>query len=195
MAFKKGNKPWNKGNTGAQTAWNKGKKQWATKRHPRLGAVVSAETREKLRHAALGKKYHLGHKHTEEAKRKVSVANTGRVRTPEHCAAISKAQKGNTHAWKNGNTPIRLKIWRSEEYRLWRTAVFERDDYTCQHCGTSNGNGITVTLNADHIKPFALYPELRFDVSNGQTLCVSCHRKTPTYGGRTRTKQILQVNH
>ena len=36
-------------------------------------------------------------------------------------------------------------------------------------------------LNADHIKPFSLFPELRFDLNNGRTLCVECHKKTDTY--------------
>ncbi len=65
------------------------------------------------------------------------------------------------------------------EYRDWRAAVFERDDYTCQVCGQRGGK-----LNADHIKRFADFPELRFEVSNGRTLCVECHRLTPTYGNR-----------
>ena len=37
-------------------------------------------------------------------------------------------------------------------------------------------------LSQYHIKPFADYPDLRFELSNGRTLCVPCHTKTPTYG-------------
>ena len=33
-------------------------------------------------------------------------------------------------------------------------------------------------MNADHIKPWAYYPELRYDINNGRTLCVEHHRLT-----------------
>ena len=60
----------------------------------------------------------------------------------------------------------------TEEYRNWRTEVFNRDDFKCQICNQVGG-----TLNAHHIKEFAKNPELRFDVDNGITLCESCHKK------------------
>jgi predicted restriction endonuclease len=83
---------------------------------------------------------------------------------------------------KGGVTPINLLIRRSYAYLKWRKQVFERDRYTCQFCGAHTGNGHRVTLNADHVKSFALYPELRFEISNGRTLCLSCHRKTDNFG-------------
>lgn len=79
--------------------------------------------------------------------------------------------------WKGGITPLNHVIRTSAEYESWRKAVFKRDDYTCQECGQYGRQ-----LNADHIKPFATYPEYRFDIENGRTLCASCHRKTPTWG-------------
>lgn len=78
---------------------------------------------------------------------------------------------------KDPVTPVNQRIRKSTEYRLWRKAVFERNKYACVWCLEVGGR-----LNADHIKPFAYYPELRFAIDNGRTLCNSCHLKTDTYG-------------
>src|SRR3990167_9579933 len=80
-------------------------------------------------------------------------------------------QQGKRHPnWRGGITSERVKIWRSNKYKEWRKTVFERDKYTCQICGNKNGNGHRVFLNADHIKSFNQFPELRFDTTNGRTL-------------------------
>lgn len=98
-----------------------------------------------------------GKHHTKETKKKIS----------ENHADTSGINSG---SWKGGVTPIHERIRKSKEYILWRTAVFTKDNYSCAKCGEKDGK-----LNADHIKPFALYPELRFAIDNGQTLCKKCH--------------------
>lgn len=75
-----------------------------------------------------------------------------------------------------GAQKYRTGIWRGVEYKLWRESVFARDKYTCRWCGVVGGK-----LNAHHIKPFCDYPELRFAIDNGLTLCYSCHKKTDTW--------------
>lgn len=78
--------------------------------------------------------------------------------------------------WKGGVTPWYRKIKNSTEYKQFRKKVLGRDDYKCVLCGAGEN------LCVDHIKPFSLYPELRTEVSNGRTLCMSCHYKTKTFG-------------
>ena len=94
----------------------------------------------------------------------------------------------NSHLWKGGVTKENDKIRKSTEYRDWRIAVFERDNYTCQNCGVIGGD-----LQADHIKPFAYFIELRFDISNGRTLCKPCHHKTPTFGEKAKEYEYTKI--
>lgn len=68
-------------------------------------------------------------------------------------------------------------IRNSLEYVEWRNKVFDRDKYTCKKCGQVGGQ-----LNAHHIKPFATHEDLRFELSNGMTLCVKCHREVHRKG-------------
>jgi 5-methylcytosine-specific restriction endonuclease McrA len=117
-----------------------------------------------------------GRKHTPETRRKIS--------------ETAKAKREQHHLWRGGVSDINKKIRNGVEYKLWRDSVFERDKYTCIWCGQKGGK-----LNADHIKPFALFPELRFAIDNGRTLCVECHKKTDTYAQQyNQLKKIYKIN-
>lgn len=76
--------------------------------------------------------------------------------------------------WQGGLTEEHQRIRHSKEYDEWRFSVYKRDHYECQHC---NKKCSAEEIVAHHIKPFAEYQELRFEVDNGTTLCRSCHKK------------------
>ena len=133
----------------------------------------------------------------DEIRKKISISNLGKPKSLEHRKNIANAQKfisletrkkrsdslkalyrsGKHPMWKGGISSVNELIRKSFEYKLWRKAVFERDNYTCIWCGRKDK-----TIKADHIKRFADYPELRFAIDNGRTLCDKCHKTTDTYG-------------
>ena len=82
----------------------------------------------------------------------------------------------NNHNWKGGITPLNKKIRKCQKWKKWRLQVFERDNYTCQYCKLKG-----VFLHPHHLKPVfmcidTLDLESIFDVNNGLTLCVECHK-------------------
>jgi hypothetical protein len=146
----------------------------------RKGIVYSEETKEKMRTSHLGKR---GYKHSEATKKKIGGSNS---------VALSGVPRpwrtgSNNPMWRGGVTKPNEAFRKSLSYRKWRTSVFVRDDYTCQIC-KSRGK----TLHADHIKPFAYFPELRLDINNGRTLCYNCHIKTDTYSNRYK-KYVVAI--
>ncbi len=78
---------------------------------------------------------------------------------------------GEKHPFWKGTRVKRRRWFNRKICLLWSKTVRERDNYTCQICGSKNH-----TL-AHHIKNWENYPELRFNVDNGITYCLSCHSK------------------
>lgn len=141
-------------------AWKKRRETFVP---PMKDKKMSEEARRKMSEAAKNRPSNrLGKGHSLETRAKISA--TTRERTP---------RGPECHSYKDGKYPERRKQRFSMEYKRWRFDVFMRDRFTCQHCGDNRGRN----LHAHHIKPFATHPELRFEISNGITLCETCHAK------------------
>ena len=59
---------------------------------------------------------------------------------------------------------------RDPKWEKWRTKVFKRDKYKCKICGKVGGR-----INPHHIISKFLFPDLKYRVMNGVTLCYECH--------------------
>ena len=147
-----------------------------------------------------------GMKSSEETIRKLIESHKGKKRPPfskDWKKNMSEAKKGRigywrgkrrptgekSSNWKGGITSEHLKIRSSIEFRLWREAVFARDNFTCQKCGDNKGHN----LNSHHIQNFSQYPELRTSIENGITFCRNCHKEFhKIYGKANNNKE--QIN-
>ena len=137
---------------------------------------------------------------SSSTKRKLSEAKTmgyasGKYVPHNRGKRMSEAQKrkiAETRRIRYGTrASLNKKVRYTSKYKSWRTAVFQRDSYTCQRCGTSSKKArCRVYLHAHHRVPLdVLLRGLTFakamqcpsvwDISNGETLCVSCHRREP----------------
>jgi hypothetical protein len=79
----------------------------------------------------------------------------------------------------------------NKQYQEWRLAVLERDSYTCQDCGAKED------LDVHHIIMWKDDKDKRYDISNGLTLCYSCHKAVhPWYRrkGRKEEKDVPESN-
>ncbi len=171
----------------------------------KIGHKVSKETREKISKTLTGRKCK---QFSKEHRINMSKARKGIKLTEKHKENIRKTgnlftseqMKGNTNGFPKGNIPHnkgkkhsycgekhwnwkggvtkankyeRQRLGQLAIYKDWRMSVFLRDNFTCQFCGLRG-----VYLEAHHIKRWCDYPELRFDIDNGVTLCKDCHSIT-----------------
>lgn len=172
--FKKGQKPWNIGKVGSEWAKKHGIGKWMK------GRKLSQETRKKM--SLNNSRYWKGKKRSPDTRMKISQGHLGKKVSEKTRQLLREKNSKEKHPqWKGGITPINKSIRNSLEYKLWRESVLKRDNWTCVWCGARSGRGKRIILNADHIKPFCLFPVLRFALDNGRTLCEDCHRKTETY--------------
>ncbi|WP_037471602.1 HNH endonuclease [Sinorhizobium fredii] len=64
-------------------------------------------------------------------------------------------------------------VQKDKRWKWLRLQAKRRDGFKCVQCGASGD------LEVDHVKPVRTHPELSFELTNLQTLCVRCHaRKT-----------------
>lgn len=102
------------------------------------------------------------------------ISNRNKIIDPRGCPECNNNSNrigDKNPAWKGGVSSENSKIRNSLEYAEWRINVFKRDNYICQCCGDNKGGN----LHAHHILNFSEYPDLRFLIANGITLCDSCH--------------------
>jgi len=157
----------------------------------------------------IGGKSCRGKPKSEEHKRKISNTKKGVPRPPsdkygmseEARKRLSKERSGeNCHWWKDGRTKLTIRLYHGFHYKKWRKEVFERDEYICQYCGVKGRY-----LEAHHKEPrskivdefLSKRSELKditkqykallkckelWDISNGITLCKTCHITTDSYG-------------
>jgi len=76
------------------------------------------------------------------------------------------------------------------DQKQWSKLVKERDNYTCQKCGTTKG-----TLEAHHIDPVVNNPAESADIANGITLCKGCHKEAHKIPGCSYLELQCKNNH
>jgi hypothetical protein len=95
----------------------------------------------------------------------------GKKRSLEIRQAMSRRMRGVNSPWyKGGVTQENKRLRKSLEFKVWREAVFHRDNFTCQNCKTRGG-----ILHPHHLNSFSKNLGLRFDPDNGATMCKGCH--------------------
>ena len=166
----KGHIAWNKGKKCPQIAkamignkngkFNKGYKMSETTKQKlrektlfRFRNGMPEETKIKLVRKGVFNHF-FGKKHSMETKQKISMS------------------KRNIDCFDKFINSDNVRERHSIEYKNWRNAVFERDNFTCQISGKVSSGDIIV----HHLENFSNNPELRYDINNGITLNIDIHK-------------------
>ena len=148
-----------------------------------------------------------------EIKKKISDNQKGKIISAESRLKMSISAKtkhrkgigggfkfGTKHwNWNGGISSLRHRLYNLFQYRDWRRKGFERDNYTCVLCNQNGGmlhfdhypKSFAQIIKENQIKTVedALVCKEFWDLNNGRTLCINCHRKTSNYGNRGRYKE------
>lgn len=148
------------------------------KNNPMFGKIHSKEVRTKMGASLTDKNNHFyGKKHSKKAKMKMSISTSGennpmfgKHHTKE---TLMKMRGENNPNWNPNLTDEEREIKRNTlEYNTWVRAVKETNNFTCVKCNTCEGE-----LISHHLFAYWKYPEARFIIGNGVTLCKSCYNK------------------
>jgi len=126
--------------------WNKGKEM------PEETKIKVSEAKKKN-----PTKYWSGKEFSSEHRKKLSIVSTGR------CRELA----GNWDGGKSKNHHSTTE----PRYKEWRGRVFTRDDWKC----VIDNQSCKGQIQAHHILPWRDFPELRYEINNGITLCQAHH--------------------
>ena len=122
----------------------------------------------------------IGRKHTQEFKDRMIFLNTGKKHSEESRKKMSLVHMGmyvgeKSPRWIKDRTKLSRTSKQGERrtaaYFEWRKQTRKRDNWKCK----ISNQDCAGRIEAHHILPWKDYPELRYDVNNGITLCHAHH--------------------
>ena len=139
-----------------------------------IGRIVSKKTREKIRQSHLGKKLPPFTKKHKEKLRQSHLGRSWGHHTRESKEKIRQSRLGEKHwRWNPNRELLKRNLRNDPEYKQWVRKVKLRDKQTCL-INDENCKGYNIV---HHIFPWRKYPKLRYELTNGITLCQAHHRQ------------------
>lgn len=86
-----------------------------------------------------------------------------KIKNRERQKKYLKTPRG--HLLRDNKLPKEIRF----QLMKWSNKIRAKFDWTCVFCGSM------VDIEAHHVKPRALFPELMFDLDNGVASCYDCH--------------------
>ena len=189
--FKKSSIPWNKGLIGFRKGYKQSKEQIEKRMSKKIGTHHTLESGQKMSKARMGRiPWNKGLEYTEELKAKLDTDGlrpgwnkglkgfrAGYKQSDEHKGKIRDAQRGeNNYKWNPNREEVmgNKRDNTNAEYHLWARNIKRRDNWKCK----ISNEECSGRLEAHHILPWSKFPELRYELNNGITLCHKHHPKS-----------------
>lgn len=134
------------------------------------------------------------HRYLSTPERNAKIGNTLRnkyktdIEWVKRVKAAKVVNSGENHwNWKGGITPITQKNRTSESTSARKLAVIMRDNYRCRICDSKDN------IQAHHINSWSSFPEDRYILENGLTLCKQHHNDYHVYEREVRKNEYLSI--